>query len=499
MSTLSDKLNAIIKEHSSTSQDVRKNILSSLIPENLSGVVVFQYSNNNYHFYAYNNNKLVSNEDYFIEFLISKNTTRISSVINTNDSRASYNLSESERTALLSDYQRRKTLIGDDRSQALEKAKSDLAEAKENLRRKKAISLSELVSLMTLAQFSARAESYLDDLKIHHFLTDEKRDIIRDEMRYGGTNALYLLLSRGFLDQDFMRSRSIFHKGGLSLEDNEFIKNVPLSLSFEESNDKYVIDDVEGVLNEITAQHFLHFEAVLHHQVIAYLLRKSDTRLDEMIATLFNKAGNTILRVLSVLRDRFKEPDSFVLLLVSILHKNRYLDALITHLQAADKSDENTHLSAAVVSYAHAEWAGNREGFRKYVETLGTGIVHVIELPRLQSFLTLIRMLAVRYEKLTPAVSEEERELHRFTGEHHLYRLTSENVGHVLSARLSSHGYTVSECRELPWSLASSHDTETHHYFLQDPETFVREVFLTSQEDAAAVNAVLRLPPSVMT
>ncbi|MBC3995272.1 hypothetical protein H8R20_06615 [Morganella morganii] len=493
ISILSDKLNSIIKEHSSTTQDIRESILSSLIPKNLSGVVVFQHSNNNYHFYAYDNNELISNEDYFIEFLVSKNTTRISSVINTNDSRGSYNLSESERIALLSDYQRRKILIGDDRSQTLEKTKSDLAEAKEKLRRKKAISLSELVSLMTLAQFSARAESYLDDLKTHHFLTDKKRDIIRDEMRYGGTSALYLLLSRGFLDQDFMRSRSIFHKGGLSLEDNEFIKNVPLNLSFEESNDKYVIDDVEGVLNEITAQHFLHFEAVLHHQVIDYLLRKSDTRLDEMIATLFNKTGNTILSILSALENRFKEPDSFVLLLVSILDRNSYLDALITHLQVADKSDENSRLSAAVVSYAHAEWAGNRKEFRKYVERLGTGIVHAIELPQLPSFLTLIRTLAVRYEKLTPAISEEERELHRFAGEHHLYRLTSENVGHVLSARLSSHGYTVSECQELPWSLASSHDTETYQYFLQDPETFVREVFLTSQEDAAAVNTILRL------
>lgn len=495
VSLLSSKLNATIEEHASTSLDVRESIIASLIPERLRVIVQLQHSNDDYNFYSYDTNALVSNESEFIGFLESKKKIRLSSVANNSNSRASFILSESERTTLLSDYERRKILIGDDRSQALEKAKSDLAETKEKQRRKKAISLSGLVSLMTFKQFSARAEGYLEDLDTHTFLSEEKRKLIRDEMRYGGTKALYLLLSRGFLDQDFMRSRSVFHEGGLSVNDNEFIKQIPLGLSFEQSNESHVIDDVRGVIDEIRIQHFLHFDAVLHHQILTYLLQKDVSSLDDMIAALFGKAGDRILEVLNALEDHFREPDSYVLLLLRILGKNRYLNDLITHLQAADKSDENTRLAAAVVSYGKADWADNRDAFRDYVEALGPGIVHHVEKPRMQAFLTLIRSLGVRYETFTPAASDGERELHCFAGEHHLYLLTSENVGHVLSARLSSHGYTVSECRELPWSLASSHDEATLQYFLQDPETFVREVFLTSQEDAAAANAVLLVTP----
>ncbi|AUX71933.1 hypothetical protein SM114_03565 [Erwinia pyrifoliae] len=492
---LSGKLKSVIEEHASTSLDIRESIIASLIPKRLRVVVKLQHSKDNYHFYSYDTNALVSNESEFIEFLESQENIRVGSVICNGNSQDSFILSQSERADLQSDYERRKTLIGDDRAKAIEKAKSDLAEAKEKQRRKKAISLSGLVSLMTLEQFSARAEGYLNALDTHTFLSEEKRKLIRDEMRYGGTDALYLLLSRGFLDQDFMRSRSVFHEGGLSPEDNEFIKQIPLGLSFEKSNDSHVIDDVRGVTDEIRAQNFLHFDAVLHHQILAYLLQKNDSSLDDMIATLFNKTGDIILEVLNSLENRFKEPDSFAQLLVRIIDKNRYLNLLITHLQAADKSDENTLLAAAVVSYAQADWADNSDAFRDYVEALGPGIVHHVEALRMPEFLTLIRSLAVRYETFTPAASDGERELHCFAGQHHLYRLTSENVGHVLSARLSSHGYTVTECRELPWSLASSHDTATHQYFLQDPETFVREVFLTSQEDAAAVNAVLFLTP----
>ncbi|WP_244643560.1 hypothetical protein [Erwinia persicina] len=494
VSFLSSKLNDTIDEYAGTSQEIREDIISSLIPERLRKYVKLQYSipnGFNSRIFTYDMNKLISNEKDFLEFLENKN--KIEFVGHGNNSNTQDQLSESERTDLLSDYERRKILIGDDRSKALQKVKSDLAEAKEKQRRKKAISLSGLVSLMTFEQFSARAEGYLDDLDTHTFLSEEKRKLIRDEMRYGGTKALYLLLSRGFLDQDFMRSRSVFHEGGLSVNDNEFIKQIPLGLSFEQSNDSHVIDDVRGVIDEIRIQHFLHFDAVMHHQILTYLLQKDVSSLDDMIAALFGKAGDRILEVLNALEDHFREPDSYVLLLLRILDKNRYLNDLITHLQAADKSDENIRLAAAVVSYGKADWADNRDAFRDYVEALGPGIVHHVEKPRMQAFLTLILSLGVRYETFTPAASDGERELHCFAGEHHLYRLTSENVGHVLSARLSSHGYTVSECRELPWSLASSHDEATLQYFLQDPETFVRDVFLTSQEDAAAANAVLLL------
>lgn len=107
-----------------------------------------------------------------------------------------------------------------------------------------------------------------------------------------------------------MRSRSVFHKGGLSSSDNEFVKDVALGLSGQQANEEVAIDDVRGVIREIAAQRLLHQDAVMHYQIVARMLEADDNLLDEMIATLFSRPGKYVLAILSILESRFTDPKS---------------------------------------------------------------------------------------------------------------------------------------------------------------------------------------------
>lgn len=496
ISSLSDALNDIREEKSRTAEDVRKSIIHALIPENLTEIVQFYrpHVGNNFHQHTLqkvNTPQLISNEQAFMDLFEKSSQVSIGYIYQNRNQ--VIELSDSERTEISESYQRRKKTVGEERDLNFKQVEKALREAREDKRRKNAISLADLVTLMKREKFTDVARQYMEEISQHDLLSAEQKKAVQYEMQYGGYDALYLLLSRGYLDQDFMRSRSVFHEGGLSASDNEFVKNVALGLSGEQSNEEVAIDDVAGVIREIAAQSLLHHDAVMHHQIISHMLRRNDTHLDEMIATLFSKNGEYILNLLVLLEARFAAADSFPSLLVRALDKNGYLDTLVFCLKAGDNREVLSLIAAAVVSWVSPDCADNRAEYRKYVESLGTVIVHSIEPARLQSFLTNIKGLKVCYEALSSPLTDEEKDCVRFIGIHHLYRLTSENVGIVLSTQLHSHGFTVRECQNLPWTFATLYDPDTLRYFLENPDTFVRSVFLNSQEEAPAVNAVLKL------
>lgn len=491
---LSRKLTEIRSEKSSTAEDVRRNLISLYLPEKLTGIVHFfkQPNTVGYHQPApqqADTNQLISDESVFESFFSS---TGISIGYITQGRRVTHELTDAERTKISDSYQRRKELVGEEREKNFIRVQGELKQAREDKRRRNAISLADLVKLLQKKNFDIIASQYMDEIDTHDFLSADHKKAVRDEMRYGGSDALYLLLSRGYLDQDFMRSRSVFHDGGLSINDNEFIKNVALGLSATRSNEDIALDDVSGVILEIGAQHLLHHDASLHHQIVAHMLKTGDRRLDEMLATLFTKTGNHVLNLMVTLESRFAEPDTFASLLVRALDKNRYLDVLVAHLNEAGNGGSYSRIAAAVISHIEPDCAEKRSDYRRYVESLGSGIADFLEPEEMQSFMTHIASLEVRYESLSVPLSDAEQECVRFIGENSLYLLTAENVGIALAAQLPD-GPTTEECRALPWTTAQVHALPALGYFRENADKFVESVFLSSQEQGQAVIDVLAL------
>jgi hypothetical protein len=499
ISSLRQELNAIREEKARTAEDVRKSIIYSFIPERLTGIVNFYWSNSaNYHhhsqsFQQADTQQLINDGKSFEDFFGSSHKISIGYYNQNYRQYQTITLSDSDRTSVFESYQRRKKTVGEERELNFKKAEKALSEAREEKRRKNAISLADLVTLIKKDKFIEVARQYMDEITKHDLLSAEQKKSVLIEMQYGGYDAIYLLLSRGYLDQDYMRSRSVFHKGGLSSSDNEFVKNVALGLSGEQANEEVAIDDVGGVVREIAAQRLLHQDAVMHYQIVAHMLKADDNQLDEMIATLFSRPGKYVLTILSILEFRFADPLSFPSLLTRALEKNEYLDVVLNHLKTADGSDTYRGLGAEVVSLIAPQYSKDRGLYRRYVESLGTGIVDLFRPGRLDAFLTHIHELKVCYDTLSDPLSADEQACLRFIGEKSLYRLTRQNVGIILAAQLSEHGYTAAEYEQAPWSLAEKYHLDARGYFEENADEFVSKIFLSSAEREAAILTVLQL------
>ncbi|MBK0098860.1 hypothetical protein IBT49_22955 [Erwinia sp. S63] len=494
--SLSGTLNDISREKSRNAEDVRESIIYSLIPENLTGIVHFYKPQTAQVYYQpsfrqLDTHQLISDEQAFEDLF--NDSTQVSLGYLYQNQNNIIPLDDSYRAEISESYQRRKKTVGEERELNFQKTEKALREAREEKRRKNAVSLADLVTSMKREKFTEVARQYMNGISQHDLLSPEQKQAVQNEMAYGGYDALYILLSRGYLDQDFMRSRSVFHKGGLSSADNEFVKNVALGLSFEQSNEEVAIDDVPGVLLEITAQHLLHHDAVMHHQIVSHLLKTRDARLDEMLATLFVKPGEHVLSLLNILEFRFAAPESFTSLLKRALERNGYMDVLLAHLEVSGDSDAFRGISAEVVSLIAPECSQEPGLYRRFVESLGTGIVHLMRPGRLDAFLKHIAALQVCYAELSDPLSDDEQTCLCFISENALYRLTRENIGVTLAAELHEFGYTATECEKTPWTLAQKHDLAAQAYFEEQADDFVRNVFLLSEEHEAAITEVLAI------
>ena len=113
-------------------------------------------------------------------------------------------------------------------------------------------------------------------------------------MLYGGIDALYFLVSESYIDQDFMRYRSIFQEGGISSHDNRYIRNVAQDISAAEANELGNLDSVELVIEELRDLNLIFRPGAFHYQVISHLLEKKSPVLQEMISILFGLSGKQI-------------------------------------------------------------------------------------------------------------------------------------------------------------------------------------------------------------
>ncbi len=495
IASLNNELESIFSEKERTAEDVRKSIIYSLIPEKLTGIIFLYKDILNVNYYTPVSqvpaNDLINDEVLFKEFFGGTETVSIGFIFNGN--RHVINIDNSERERIYESYHNRKRLVGKERSDRFEQVEISLIKAKENKRRRNSITLAELLNTMNKERFIIIASQYIKDINEYKLISDEQKEAVRNEMEYGGYDALYLLLSRGYLDQDFMRSRSIFHEGGLSIKDNEFIKNIALGLSCEDSNKEVVIDDVVGVVREIIAQKLLHNDATMHHQIISYMIQSHDKHIDEMIATIFSRPGDYVLNFLKILESRILKYDIFISFLVKALDENRYIDELITLLRNTNDDSYLKGIVAEVVSLIPPEHSKKIDSYRKYVESLGTGIVHLFRPGRLDAFLQHLAYLKVSYAELSDPLSRVEQDCLHFIGENSFYQLSKKNVGIILSAQLNEKEYSASECERKPWSLARDNNLSAKEYFEINADTFVINVFLKSEEQQDAIEEVLHL------
>lgn len=84
---------------------------------------------------------------------------------------------------------------------------------------------------------------YIDKDDDPEIIDQKQLETIRSGFRHGGYEALYYLLTNGYIMQDYMMFRSIFHEGAISVNDNDYIKAVGRLTNCESVNNSFTLDD----------------------------------------------------------------------------------------------------------------------------------------------------------------------------------------------------------------------------------------------------------------
>lgn len=492
---LEEELNAMIDEQAAFPENIRRDIISRFIPESVSPYLNFaRVSSNGYNqqFHLFLTKTLIDNEIEFINFLQNTATVILGQANSLQNNH--HQIPASERNELLEEYNARKINTGDEKKRRYLSVQDSLKKARETIRRRNAITLSDLMKLIGRERFGELAQKYIQDACDHALTIEEQKQALKNEMQYGGLDALYYLVTENYIDQDYMRYRSIFQEGGISQKDNDFIREVAQDMTAVDANARGKLDDVAMVIQELMDLNIILRHGAFHFQITEHLLNKRNTLLNEMIATLFGQENKYILSLFDILRTSFTGPDSFRRFIKLALEDNRYLDRMLDILEEAEFSTARTEILTEMISSVTSASVEEDQRYARFIESQGSRIFSTLDESLVESVLKNITRLNVKFPELFIPLTKTESKCISFVGKQHLFTLNSLNVGTVLFAILEEDDISLQEAQSMPWSLAKQSAPEVLSYFRQEPDAFVLHVFLSSSEKGDAVKEVLLLP-----
>lgn len=394
------------------------------------------------------------------------------------------------RNQLKQEYLKRKTKMGKDKNSAFSELQIKIKKIKESIKLRNALSLRELTLIIGREKFAEIAQGYLKAMEGHDFVSEQQLHALCTDMRNGGLDSLYLLLSDGLVMQDFMAYRSIFHEGSMTVNDNDFLKAVGQDLSCATSNGEYFIDDENRVISELVEHNRIYADGALHHQLVTHLIDNADEHLAGMIASLFSKSDEHILAVFSELYSRFVKPETFDKLIVTALQKNGYLDRMVSVLAGQPSEKFSNDIAISVISCVSPEHALDKPRYHQLIHLLGCRIISQLTEENQEEFMRHVQQADACYDELFEPITLTERYCLQFIAQNSLYQLTRHNVGIAVSCLIKN--ITPEEAERKPWTLAYEHKLNmVSDYFSQNIDTFVRDVFISSTEDAGCIRYVL--------
>lgn len=468
---------------------IREDIVCRYIPKMLWDGVYFGTGNGHNDFHQLPTLVLIDDENNFLEFLSRKENLYIGYFFNYQMKSLSF-FDRALREQLKEEYLKRKNKMGKDKNSAFSELQRKIKELKESIKLKNALSLRELTLIIGREKFAEIAQGYFESMKGHDFVSEQQLHALCADMRNGGLDALYLLLSDGLVMQDFMAYRSIFHEGSMSINDNDFLKAVGQDLSCVTSNGEYFIDDENRVISELVEHNRIYDDGALHHQLVTHLIDNEDEHLVGMFASLFNKSDEHILTVFTELYSRFGKPETFDKLIVTALQKNDYLDRMVAVLAGQPGEKLTNDIAISVIACVSPEHALDKPQYRQLIHSLGCRIISQLTEENQEAFMRHVQQAGACYNELFEPITSTERYCLQFVAQNSLYQLTRHNVGIAISCLIDN--ITPEEAVKKPWTLVYEHKlSEVSDYFSQNIDIFVRDVFIYSAEDADCTRYVL--------
>lgn len=489
LALLENKLDSAKSELRATSTDVRDEILSRLIPKNLRPHYFFWKQNvqgYSYNWIMQDSDSLVSNEEAFIDLFSTDNIC-----LGPNNKQTQVSLEPQEIRKIVEEYKERKELTREARANVIKQLQQDISEVRKNIRRRNEITLSELTLLNGQEVFNSLASDYIKAINDVNILSKEQERTVLDSLKYGGFDALYYLIINGYLMQDFMMYRSIFHKGSISAEDNEYIKKVGLHISHLEANDSCIIENVTDVTRELIENSYTHRDGALHHQVLAYLLHNNTAVFDDIINSLLSRKSEEVISVMEIIDQRFEDQKNFDYFIISATKIAEHQDKMLKVLQETEKTLLHTRIITSMMVYSDLSKSHRQSEFKQYIQFCGWSLVYELELQQVALFMNNAKLLKVMFDNVE-VTSEVGQAAAEFIADNCMYVLSKENFCSLVVAKINQEDLLTEEVANSPWYLLLKYNLRIiKDYVDSNINSFVKEIFLFSTEGRESVLAML--------
>lgn len=495
---LSKKIAKLETESANSDADVREELICELISLDSWPILNFATKQVEYPYYY----KLVSPQhlhEYEGEFnaFFSQSGPFYIGYGNANSSSNNVNYIKIDGSSIIKKYQKRSQLVTSDRMRALRAAHDELNSVNEEIRIRNSITLADLIVNIGEANFRDITDRYLEKINDRDIIDEKQFDALRSGLRLGGSEVLYFLMANGYIMQDFMMFRSVFHEGTISSSDNDYIKAVGRHVSCKDCNENFSLDNEKDVLAELVAQNYIYREGALHYQLIEFLMGNTTAinknYLSGMVYKIFELKPSSTLDIYDVLDKKFINPRSYSNFVVYSLEKNNCVDRMVSVLGDREHAENLIKLSINMIAYVNPDASKNIDSYRNFIQERDYKLVSHLDDEMLTPFMNNIVKLGVVYNTITLPVTDIERKALTIVADNNLYRFTRENYRVVVSGVLQDDNITCELVDENPLSLIDEYNlTKIKSCIDNHIDIFVRDIFIDSNEDSTTIVSLLK-------
>lgn len=491
--SLKSRVEQARKESHESKEKLREELLQRFLPILIvENACFYSYKN------QYNNGEdrwtyadLVEHEALFILFL--ERNSHSGLVVSNSRNRNyedRYDISSDKRSELLQEYKRRYPVVEDNNSNSLSSLLNKISDIQSIINAKRSVTLHELSERITLSKFREwLLNDEFDENKLSGKLDNTAAISFNIEL-------LFFMLSNGYIEQDYMQYRSIFHAGALSKSDNIYIQKVAAKVNFEELKDIH-LNNVSNVVDKMESLSFKYYEGVFHPHIISFLINCRVDFARDVFIHLFNHCSPEL--IIRTMRTYFYElsNDDYQDLINLTLNDEKTLGKLMaamsTYRDIDSDDDFYQQLSVSFLRFGLIENIARQNAVQDYLHELKTDttLFTYIQPDEIASFSIKLKELNIVFDSVSEANGESERALVKFIAENFLYVFNINNLTALFNA-YSDNRKNVEELSRNPYTLIISEKipclTEAVN---KNIEMFILEYFIHSEENVESVISLI--------
>lgn len=396
-----------------------------------------------------------------------------------------------ERKSLYDEYIRRCSLINQKSKDSIDKLNKDIASVKVFLNKRTHISLSELCQLMTFDKFQ-KWLLVLDKESDTANLSEDGEKIKQDQIILDkNIEMLFFLLSNGYLEQDYVRYRSIFHPGSLSHNDNLFIQKLASKLSFDEIKD-LKLDNIENVYEKIYSLSFNYYEGVLHPEVINYLINYKLAFAKEVLHHLVDNGADALVYNVVLIYYKESGKDSYADLINIMLGKTKLMEKILA-VAPDENNEDHCYIFNSYFLHGQLDNLKRQTHISHYISKLkqDTVILKYIEENDIDEFMNRLKTFPIAFDNLSESSDEKYITALKFIAQNNMYTFNLHNL-FVLYNVYAVNEITEEEFGKTPYSylIALNNEALTKNLY-ELIDGFVKNHFIHSEEGLSAIIALL--------